>query len=563
MAVVAATETSIPALMKPLLDRGFTGGLTEKLWQVPVFLVGLAFIRGAAQFLSNYWLNRVINEVLLILREQMFARLLHAPTEFFQQSTAANLINTVVFEVNNVLSILSSVAINLVRDSLTVIGLLGYLFYLNWRLTLVVMVIFPIIGYTISRINKRLRALNRDQQKYTSELAYVVEEASAGHKVVKLNNGQDYEMHRFSEMAKLLKKFAIRASIAGGLNQPITQIVASIALSVVLMIVILQSSSGETTVGEFAAFVTAMMLIISPLKHLADINQPLQRGLIAAEMIFGLIDQPLEKQVDRPDAKPIKTAKGHIEFDQVSFSYQPLVQESVDAPREVLRDIQLKIEPGEVIAFVGPSGSGKTTLVNLVPRFYTPTKGSILLDGHPIEEYRLKDLRLQIGFVSQDVILFNDTIAANIAYGVVQHKDIDRVRVTEAVAAANLTEMIRDLPDGIDTVIGDNGNRLSGGQRQRLAIARAVYKNAPILILDEATSALDSESERLVQEALEYLMQGRTTLVIAHRLSTIENADRIAVLEHGRIVELGTHAQLIEQGGLYSSLHRIQFSTKD
>lgn len=563
MAVVAATETSIPALMKPLLDRGFTGGLTEKLWQVPLFLVGLAVIRGAAQFLSNYWLNRVINEVLLILREQMFARLLHAPTEFFQQSTAANLINTVVFEVNNVLSILSSVAINLVRDSLTVIGLLGYLFYLNWRLTLVVMVIFPIIGFTISRINKRLRALNRDQQKYTSELAYVVEEASAGHKVVKLNNGQDYEMHRFSEMAKLLKKFAIRASIAGGLNQPITQIVASIALSVVLMIVILQSSSGETTVGEFAAFITAMLLIISPLKHLADINQPLQRGLIAAEMIFGLIDQPLEKQVDRPDAKPIKTAKGHIEFDQVSFSYQPLVQESVDAPREVLRDIQLKIEPGEVIAFVGPSGSGKTTLVNLVPRFYTPTKGSILLDGHPIEEYRLKDLRLQIGFVSQDVILFNDTIAANIAYGVVQHKDIDRVRVTEAVAAANLTEMIRDLPDGIDTVIGDNGNRLSGGQRQRLAIARAVYKNAPILILDEATSALDSESERLVQEALEYLMQGRTTLVIAHRLSTIENADRIAVLEHGRIVELGTHAQLIERGGLYSSLHRIQFSTKD
>jgi subfamily B ATP-binding cassette protein MsbA len=563
MAVVAATETSIPALMKPLLDRGFTGGLTEKLWQVPVFLVGLAFIRGAAQFLSNYWLNRVINEVLLILREQMFARLLHAPTEFFQQSTAANLINTVVFEVNNVLSILSSVAINLVRDSLTVIGLLGYLFYLNWRLTLVVMVIFPIIGYTISRINKRLRALNRDQQKYTSELAYVVEEASAGHKVVKLNNGQDYEMHRFSEMAKLLKKFAIRASIAGGLNQPITQIVASIALSVVLMIVILQSSSGETTVGEFAAFITAMLLIISPLKHLADINQPLQRGLIAAEMIFGLIDQPLEKQVDRPDAKPIKTAKGHIEFDQVSFSYQPLVQESVDAPREVLRDIQLKIEPGEVIAFVGPSGSGKTSLVNLVPRFYSPTKGSILLDGHPIEEYQLKDLRLQIGFVSQDVILFNDTIAANIAYGVVQHKDIDRVRVTEAVAAANLTEMIRDLPDGIDTVIGDNGNRLSGGQRQRLAIARAVYKNAPILILDEATSALDSESERLVQEALEYLMQGRTTLVIAHRLSTIENADRIAVLEHGRIVELGTHAQLIERGGLYSSLHRIQFSTKD
>lgn len=562
MAVVAATETSIPALMKPLLDRGFTGGLNDKLWQIPLFLVGLAFIRGAAQFLSNYWLNRVINEVLLILREQMFARLLHAPTEFFQQSTAANLINTVVFEVNNVLSILSSVAINLVRDSLTVIGLLAYLFYLNWSLTLVVMIIFPIIGFTISRINKRLRALGRDQQKYTSELAYVVEEASAGHKVVKLNSGQAYEMYRFSEMAKQLRKFAIRASIAGGLNQPITQIVASIALSGVLLIAIVQSSNGGTTVGEFAAFVTAMLLIISPLKHLADINQPLQRGLIAAEMIFGLMDQPLEKQVDKENAKSLKQSRGNLEFEGVGFSYQQVEQEPQDSQREVLRDIDLKIASGEVIAFVGPSGSGKTTLVNLVPRFYSPTKGRILLDGHPIDEYKLTDLRLQIGFVSQDVILFNDTIAANVAYGIVHQVDIDRVKVTQAIAAANLTEMIRDLPDGIDTVIGDNGNRLSGGQRQRLAIARAVYKNAPILILDEATSALDSESERLVQQALENLMQGRTTLVIAHRLSTIENADRIAVLEYGRIVELGTHAELIGLGGLYSSLHRLQFSTK-
>jgi subfamily B ATP-binding cassette protein MsbA len=334
------------------------------------------------------------------------------------------------------------------------------------------------------------------------------------------------------------------------------------ALSGVLLIAIVQSSSGGTTVGEFAAFVTAMLLIISPLKHLADINQPLQRGLIAAEMIFGLMDQPLEKQVDKENAKSLKQSRGNIEFEGVGFSYQQLEQESLDSQREVLRDIDLKIASGEVIAFVGPSGSGKTTLVNLVPRFYSPTKGQILLDGHPIDEYKLTDLRLQIGFVSQDVILFNDTIAANVAYGVVHQADIDRVKVTQAIAAANLSEMIRDLPEGIDTVIGDNGNRLSGGQRQRLAIARAVYKNAPILILDEATSALDSESERLVQQALENLMQGRTTLVIAHRLSTIENADRIAVLEYGRIVELGTHAELIGLGGLYSSLHRLQFSTK-
>lgn len=562
MSVVAATETSIPALMKPLLDRGFTGALNEKLWQVPLFLVGVAFIRGGAQFLSNYWLNRVINEVLLELREQMFQRLLKAPTEFFQQSTAANLINTVVFEVNNVLSILGGVAINLVRDSLSVVGLLCYLFYLNWKLTLVVMVIFPIIGWMVGKINRRLRSLNRRQQEYTSQLAYVVEEASAGHKVVKLNSGQDYEMYRFMDMAKQLKGFAIRASIAGGLNQPITQLIASMALSVVLLIAILQSSSGGTTVGEFAAFVTAMLLIISPLKHLADVNQPLQRGLIAAEMIFGLIDQPAEIQKDESSAIPIENAKGNIRFEHVGFSYANPDSESGDDSREVLRDISLSICPGEVIAFVGPSGSGKTTLVNLVPRFYSPSQGVIYLDDHPLEEYRLQDLRRQIGFVSQDVILFNDTIAANIAYGAVHADQIDRVKVAEAVQAANLTEMIRDLPQGVDTIIGDNGNRLSGGQRQRMAIARAVYKNSPILILDEATSALDSESERQVQEALELLMEGRTTLVIAHRLSTIENADRIVVLERGKMVEVGTHAELIHKGGLYASLHRLQFSNR-
>lgn len=556
MALVAGAETSIPALMKPLLDRGFTGQLNNKLWQVPVFLVGLALVRSLAQFLSNYLLTRVINLVLLKLREQMFQTLLNASTTFFQKNSASNLINAVVFEVNNVLSIMGGMLISLVRDSLTVVGLIGYLIYLNWQLTLVVLLIFPIIAFIMSKINKRLRVLNREQQTLTSELAYIVEESAAGYKIVKVHGAEEYEMRRFMDKAERLRQFALKSAVAGGLNQPITQLIASMALSIVLVIALMQSASEGTTVGGFAAFITAMMLVISPIKHLADINQPLQRGLTAAEMIFSLMDQPFEEDKSRKEnMKSLDKAKGGIRFDNVGFSYQ---QET--GRKDALTGVSLNIKPGEVVAFVGPSGGGKSTLVNLLPRFFKPTSGQIFLDDIPLEDIVLADVRKQIAFVSQDVILFNDSIAANVAYGAVGPEGVDRGRVMEALEAANLSVLMREMPEGIDTQIGDNGNRLSGGQRQRLAIARAIYKDAPILILDEATSALDSDSERQVQDALERLMAGRTTLVIAHRLSTIEHANRIVVLEHGHVIENGTHEELISKDGLYANLHRIQFS---
>ncbi len=571
LAIVAATETAIPALLKPLLDRGFSGKLDNKLWHVPAFLVGLAFIRGFAQFGSNYALSHITNSVLFKLREQMFNRLLQAPADLFQNRSAASLINAVVFEVNAVLQVITSIAMNLVRDSLTVIGLMAYLFYLNWRLTLLVLIIFPIIGFMVKLINTRLRKLHKVSQDMTNELSYVVEESVGGYKVVKLHGGETYEKERFSLIANKLRRYSMKIAVAGGLNQPMTQFVASIALSGVLLVALFQSSMAEVTVGGFVAFVTALILIISPLKHLADINQPLQRGIAAADMIFKLMDQPIEEDSSRrAHAIKMTKAEGNLEFKSVSFAYSGINSLQSAAAnedgtlnqevREVLKHIDLKIPAGEVVAFVGPSGSGKSSLVNLLPRFFNPTSGTISLDGINIQEIDLKDLRRQMAFVSQDVVLFNDTIAANVAYGASSPEEIDRGRVHEALQAANLSELVQELPNGIDSEVGDNGNRLSGGQRQRLAIARAIYKNAPILILDEATSALDSESERQVQDALEKLMEGRTTLVIAHRLSTIENANRIVVLDHGRVVENGSHAELLAQNGLYASLHRLQFS---
>ncbi|KVM48880.1 lipid A export permease/ATP-binding protein MsbA [Burkholderia ubonensis] len=546
MGVVAATEAGIPALLKPLLDHGFGAhGSDRAKWYVPVAVIGLALVRGVSQYASGYLLSYVSNRILLQLRLEMFQRMIHTSASFFQRETASTVINAIVFEVNQILSVLTGVMVTLVRDSMTVIFLLGYLFYLNWRLTLIVAVILPGIGWLVSKINRRLRRLNREHQTLTNDLSYIVEETVGGYKVVKVHNGEPYEIDRFTAMSKRLRGYAMRMTVSGGLAQPITQFLASIALAVVITIAVFQSSNDQTTVGGFVAFVTSMLLVISPLKHLIDVNQPLQRGMTAAELIFGLIDEPAEPQ---GGGRPLPHARGEIEFRGVTFDYGA-------AERPTLDRISFKVAPGEMVALAGPSGSGKTTLVNLLPRFFDPTGGSVLLDGVPIADYDIHALRSQMAMVSQDVVLFNDTIAANVAYG----QTPDRARVQAALEAANLADAVAAMPDGLDTLVGGNGMRLSGGQRQRLAIARAIYKDAPILILDEATSALDSESERHVQAALERLMEGRTTLVIAHRLSTIERADRILVLEAGKIAEEGSHDELLRHGGLYAHLHRIQY----
>ena len=545
MGFVAASEAGIPMLLKPLLDHGFGAkGSASAKWIVPAAVVGLAVVRGGAQYASGYLLSYVTNKILLELRLKMFDRMIHTSAGFFQRETASTIINAIVFEVNQILNVLQSVVVTLVRDSLTVIFLLGYLFILNWRLTLVIAVILPAIGWLVSKINRRLRRLNRESQLLTNELSYIVEETVGGYKVVKVHNGQRYENDRFTSMSNRLRGYQMRMTVSGGLAQPLTQFLASIALAIVITIAVVQSANDQTTVGGFVAFVTSMLLVISPLKHLIDINQPLQRGMTAAELIFGLIDEPAEPE---GGGRPLERARGEVEFREVSFTY--------GAAQPTLDAISFKIAPGEMVALAGASGSGKTTLVNLLPRFFDPAGGAVLVDGVPLPEYSLHDLRGQMAMVSQDVVLFNDTIAANVAYG----QTPDRERVMAALAAANLADVVAAMPDGVDTRVGGNGMRLSGGQRQRLAIARAIYKDAPILILDEATSALDSESERHVQEALETLMKGRTTLVIAHRLSTIERADRILVMDAGKIAEQGSHAELLRLNGLYANLHRIQY----
>ena len=551
MAVAAGTEAVLPVLLKTILDGTFVHKDELTIRLIPLYILAVFLVRGVSTFAATYTITWVGNKAVMDLREAMFSKLLTLSARFYDDHATGNLISKLTFDVTQVTAAATTVVTIGTRDSIMIAGLLGWLFYLNWKLTLLSLIMAPVIVFIMRTVSRRLRVASRNSQRAMGDITQVIEESVSAHKVVKLFGGQEYERHRFNSQANWVRRHAMKQATAAAANIPIVQMVAAIALAVIVYLATEQSRSDETTVGGFLSFITAMLMLTPPLKRLAGVSEHMQRGLAASESVFELLDTSGETDTG---SKVITRTSGRLQFENVSFAYQ-------DKEKLALKNINLEIPAGETVALVGASGSGKSTLANLVPRFYSPNRGRITLDGSDLVELTLDSLRSNIALVSQEVVLFNDTVAANIAYG--QMRDVPEAEIIAAAQAAHAMEFIREMPQGLQTLVGERGVRMSGGQRQRIAIARAILKNAPILILDEATSALDSESERHVQAALETLMRGRTTLVIAHRLSTIEKADRIVVLQKGEIVEVGTHQELLARGHVYAQLHRIQFMRND
>ncbi len=548
MTIAALTEAAFARLLKPLIDGGFVSKDPDTIRWVPLAIIGVFMLRGLTSFINEYTASWLTGRLVQTLREEMFAKLLRLPVSFYDESQSGRLISRIANDVNQVTEAGFNVITVAVKDGVTTLGLLALLLYTDWQLTLICFVVMPAVTACMHFVGKRLRGLARENQLRMAQMTQVVSESIDCQKVVKIYGGESYEIGRFHEAADALRRNQVKQSAASSANTGVTQLMIACALAAILYFAALRAQHGDFSAGDFMSFLTAMMLLFAPIKRITGISQALQRGLAAAETIFQFLDEPEEKNTG---AAMLHKTRGELEIVNLSFSY-PGVE------KRALQQINLAIRAGETVALVGSSGSGKTTLASLVPRFYEPESGQLLLDGKPLADYALPALRQQIALVSQDVVLFNDTVAANIAYGALNQ--VSREQVIEAARAANALDFIEALPQGFDTEIGENGTRLSGGQRQRLAIARALLKNAPLLILDEATSALDTESERLVQAALDNLMKNRTTLVIAHRLSTIEQADRIVVMHQGEIVETGTHQSLLAAEGFYARLHSMQFT---
>ena len=545
----AATEPLIPALFKPLLDKGFQPD-GFPLWMIPLALVLLFLLRGSAHFVGQYALTRIANDGVERLRKELFARMTRADLGLFSRQSGSSLSNALVYEVQSGATMLVGAFTDVLRDGFTLIALLAYLFWLNWQLTLLVLTVVPALAWIMKKLSSRLYRLTRESQLATDDLAYVVEENVLAHRVVRLHAAQEAQVERFASLGQRLRRLALKSTVSAAAMTPLTQLISSLGLSLVVVLALVQSRQGinGATVGSFVAFITAMLMLISPIRKLSDVFNPVTRGLAGLERGLELMaNTPAELSGEHEVAR----AQGLLDWREVSLQYKPDAAPALDR-------VSLTVQPGEVVALVGSSGAGKTTLVQTLPRFVQASSGDVLLDGVALNAWSLTALRRQIAMVSQDVVMLNDSVAANVALG----QPLERERVQACLQAANLWGHIAQLPQGMDSPIGHNANQLSGGQRQRLAIARALYKDAPILILDEATSALDNESERLVQEALQRLMRGRTTLIVAHRLSTIEHADRVVVMERGRIVEQDTPAQLLAAGGAYTRLHqRGEFNT--
>ena len=542
--IYAGTQPLIAMLIKHIIDALQTDA-REGIEYVPVFIVALFAIRGVGAFLGNYFLARVSANVVHVLRCELFNRYTCLPTSYFNENNSGYLISRITHNVGEVTKAITDAVRSLVREGLTAIGLLGYLFYSNWQLSLIFVGVAPIIALLVTVVSKRLRRLSKHIQESVGDMTHITSEVVGGHLIVRSFGGEDYERKRFRQSSLFNKKQSVKLAATVSVHNPLTQVIISFALAGIMYLALIVLA--EASAGEFVAYLTAAFMLPRPIRILSDTNADIQRGIVAADSLFEVIDEPGEKD---EGSYTVSRSEGRLEFRNVSFSYPK-------ADKQALNNINLTIEAGKTVALVGASGGGKSTLVNLIPRFYDNVQGEILLDGVNINEYLLRNLRQQIALVTQHITLFNDTVANNIAYGVLENSP--REDIEQAAKDAYAMGFIRQLPQGLDTEIGEHGTKLSGGQRQRLALARALLKNAPVLILDEATSALDTESERYIQAALKKVMKNRTTLVIAHRLSTIENADVILVIENGRVVERGNHRELISKKGAYYRLHQMHF----
>jgi len=548
MLVLAISDPAIPALIKPMLDGAFVDNDPATMKWVPILFVLLFAIRGLASYANGVALFWVSNKVVMDLRQEMFIRILSLPSSYYDEYSSGGLLSKFTFDVTQIKEAATNAITTLVRDSLAIIGLLGWMFYIDWKMTLVAMISAPFITLVILIIRKRLRKMSRKVQDSMADINHVLGECINGHKLIKLYDGNEQEINRFQKVSNDNRRYSMKFAMAAIASSPLNQLITAFLMAIIIYIAIQKAAASEIKVGEFTSFFAAMAMLLNPLKRLARVNEHLQKGLAACESVFALLDQPAEPDVGK---HTLERAKGEIEFCNVNFTYQGNNQKA-------LNNISMHIKPGETIALVGASGSGKSTLANLVLMFYAGSEGRILLDGKEIQDLSLHSLRQNIALVSQEVVLFNDTVRNNIAYGSLHGSS--EASIIAAARSAHALEFIEELVDGFDTIIGEKGLKLSGGQRQRLAIARALLKDAPVLIMDEATSSLDTHSERQIQLALEEVKEGRTCLIIAHRLSTIENADRIIVIDNGAIVETGTHSELIKQNGAYARLHQLQFN---